>query len=273
MESGVKNKKTIIYLLPVRRVLKPPEVRLQLPSEHFQRRRLADSVGPNQPQNLPWPWNGQTVQLERVWAVAVGAFPLEVFRQIDDHDRIKGAFFNADAAADAELLGDPGELGGGRDLDAEFSWFLFFVDEKEEVEVRFNKARNDESLSFSLSLFLSFSLISYYSPTLTTGQLFLHSWRHFLGLHLWLLLLFDREEGRERESERKEEVQRSAAHREESRFFVIESRRRFGTTMTTTARNSHSFSRSQRTCQRTRWPRASAPPRCRAWIARPWEAL
>jgi hypothetical protein len=58
------------------------------------------------------------VELEGVGAVAVRRLALEVLRQVDDHDRLEGALLDADAAADAELLRDPGDLGVGRDLDA-----------------------------------------------------------------------------------------------------------------------------------------------------------
>ena len=120
-EGFQKEKTTTTHLLPVRRVLEPTQVRLQLPSQHLQRRRLPDPVGPDQPQHLPRPRHGQTVQLEGIRSVPVRALALEVLRQVDDHDGVEGALLDADAAADAELLGDPGELGGGRDLDAEFS--------------------------------------------------------------------------------------------------------------------------------------------------------
>ena len=60
-------------------------------------------------------------------------------------------------------------------------FFLVWV--KRFLKVRRERRRPSLSL---LSLLLRSSLISSHSPTLTTGQLFLHSWRHFFGLHLYV---------------------------------------------------------------------------------------
>lgn len=148
--------------MPVRRALKPAQVGLELPAEHLKRSRLSDPVGPDQPQHLPGARHGQPVQLERVGPVAVRALALERLGQVDDHDGVEGALLDADAAADAELLGDPGELGGGRDLDAEFPCFLcscYFEGGGDEEGVEGEKRNGEEtSLSPSLSLSISLSL-------------------------------------------------------------------------------------------------------------------
>ena len=46
---------------------------------------------------------------------------LQVARQVDDGDRLEGALLDADAAADAELLRDGGDLVIRRHLDAELA--------------------------------------------------------------------------------------------------------------------------------------------------------
>lgn len=61
------------------------------------------------------------MQFEAVGAVAVSDLGFEVGGQVDDIDGVEGAFLGADAAADAEALGDEGDLALGRDFDAEFA--------------------------------------------------------------------------------------------------------------------------------------------------------
>jgi hypothetical protein len=46
---------------------------------------------------------------------------LEVLGEVDDHDRLERALFDADATANAELLADPRELAVGADLDAQLA--------------------------------------------------------------------------------------------------------------------------------------------------------
>jgi hypothetical protein len=52
----------------------------------------------------------------------VRRFALERLRQIDDVDRLERALLDADAAADAQLLGDPRDLVFRSDLDAQFAF-------------------------------------------------------------------------------------------------------------------------------------------------------
>ena len=58
------------------------------------------------------------MQLERVGSVAVGRLLLEVFRQVDDLYGAERALLDADAASDAQVLGDVRHLRGTRHLDA-----------------------------------------------------------------------------------------------------------------------------------------------------------
>ena len=61
------------------------------------------------------------MKLERVSRISVRRFFLQVARQVDDVDGLEGALLDADTAADAELLGDGGNLVVHGHLDAEFA--------------------------------------------------------------------------------------------------------------------------------------------------------
>lgn len=61
------------------------------------------------------------MELEAVGRVSVRDLGLEVGRQVYDGDGAKGAFLRADAAANAEGLGDEGNARVGGDLDAELA--------------------------------------------------------------------------------------------------------------------------------------------------------
>ena len=78
---------------------------------------------------LTWPRHWQSVQLEGVGRVAMRCLLLQVARQVDDGDRLEWTLLDADAAADAELLRDGGDLVIRRHLDAELAhsnnWNLF----------------------------------------------------------------------------------------------------------------------------------------------------
>ena len=50
------------------------------------------------------------MQLEGVGRVAMGGLLLQVTGQVDDGDRLEGTLLDADAATDAELLRDGGNL-------------------------------------------------------------------------------------------------------------------------------------------------------------------
>ena len=58
-------------LRPIRGVIKPPQIRLQLPCQDLERRALARPILPDQPQNLPWPRHGQSVKLEGIRAITM----------------------------------------------------------------------------------------------------------------------------------------------------------------------------------------------------------
>jgi len=61
------------------------------------------------------------VQLEAVGRVAVGDLCLEVGRQVDDVDGVKGTFLRANATSYAQSFGDEGDPARGVDLDAELA--------------------------------------------------------------------------------------------------------------------------------------------------------
>ena len=70
---------------------------------------------------LTWPRHWQSVQLEGVGRVAMRCLLLQVARQVDDGDRLEWTLLDADAAADAKLLRDGGDLVIRRHLDAELA--------------------------------------------------------------------------------------------------------------------------------------------------------
>lgn len=88
-------------LLPVRRVVKAPQIGLELATQNFQRRALADTVCAHQTQHLTRTGHGQPVQLEAVCRVSMCDLRLEVRGQVDDVYGVEGTFFGADTASDA----------------------------------------------------------------------------------------------------------------------------------------------------------------------------
>mmetsp|Transcript_192 Transcript_192/g.660 ORF Transcript_192/g.660 Transcript_192/m.660 type:complete len:544 (-) Transcript_192:139-1770(-) len=105
-------------LSPVRGVVVATKVRLELTSQHLERRALANTVRPDKTQDLSGPRHGQTVQLEAVRAIAVGGLLLQALGQIDDLDCSKRALLHADVAADAQLLRELSNLAGRDHFDA-----------------------------------------------------------------------------------------------------------------------------------------------------------
>lgn len=61
------------------------------------------------------------MQFEAVGRVAVGDLGLEVGGQVDDVDGVERAFLGANTTTNAEALGDEGNFGLGRDLDAQLA--------------------------------------------------------------------------------------------------------------------------------------------------------
>lgn len=105
-------------LLPVRRGLKLPEVRLQLSRKDLQSSGFADTIGAYQAKHLAWARRRKAMELKGVCAVAMGGFLVQVLGEVDDGDGVKGAFLHADTATDAELFGDKSDLRVRRHLDA-----------------------------------------------------------------------------------------------------------------------------------------------------------
>lgn len=108
-------------LLPVRRIIIPSQIGLQLARQDLQCSALSNTVRSHQAKHLTRSGHGQTVQLERVGRVAVGHLRFEVGGQVDDVDCVERAFLRTDAAADAETLTDEGDLARWVDLDAELA--------------------------------------------------------------------------------------------------------------------------------------------------------
>jgi hypothetical protein len=108
-------------LLPVRGVVEAAQVGLELAAENLQGGTLSDTVCSDETEDLAGAGHGQPVQLEAVGRVAVGDLGLEVGGQVDDVDGVEGAFLGADTASDTQALRDEGDLGLGRDFDAQLA--------------------------------------------------------------------------------------------------------------------------------------------------------
>jgi hypothetical protein len=123
------------------------------------------------------------VQLEAVGGVAVRDLGLEVGGQVDDADGVEGAFFGADAAADAEAFGDEGDFAVGGDFDAEFAGFDDWMLKSEglgAVETLVYEPGHDLCSIIRNHLCLTYTFQATY---------LLHSCLHFFGLHLSLLTI------------------------------------------------------------------------------------
>lgn len=113
--------KVLQDFVPVGRRSKVAQVGLELSRENLESGALADTVGADESEDLSRTRQGKPVQLERVGAVPVGSLLFEIFGQIDDLHRLKGAFFHADTATDAKLLGNLGNFRIGLYFDAKLS--------------------------------------------------------------------------------------------------------------------------------------------------------
>ena len=106
---------------PVRWTPVVAQVGLLLAGEDLESRGLADTVGAHETEDLTGPWNGKSVELEGIRGVAVGGGLLQVTGQVDDSDRLEGAFLNTDTTTDTEALRDGGDLVSGRHLDTQLA--------------------------------------------------------------------------------------------------------------------------------------------------------
>ena len=115
------------------------EIGLELSGQDLERRALPDAVRPDEAEDLAGPRGGQAVELERVGGVAVRDLGLEVRREVDDGDGLErasartlsdgrtrcgggGALSDADAAADAQELGDERDLVRRLHLYTQLAW-------------------------------------------------------------------------------------------------------------------------------------------------------
>ena len=114
------------------------EVRFQFTSKDLESCTLADTVRPDEPEDLARSRRRQTVELERVGGVAVGDLRVEIRGQVDDGDGFERAsgstvswgfllgygnvLFHADTTTYAQELRDEGDLVGRLDLDAELAY-------------------------------------------------------------------------------------------------------------------------------------------------------
>ena len=164
------------------------EVWLLFSCKDLQRSALSDSVCPDQAQNLTRSWRRQPMELEAVCAVAMRSFRFQVGRQFDDGDGLKGALFGAlliavwtrismlfrpDVAQ--RKLTIPQPMQSCSEMKAILSVGVTSMHSLPEGR------RIVSLLTFHQQIEL------HHSPMRTTGHDFLHSCRHFFGLHLSVL--------------------------------------------------------------------------------------
>ena len=142
-------------IFPVGGVIESSEVGLELAAEDLESRALANTVGSDETEDIARPRHGQAMELEAVGRVTMRDLALEVGGKVDDGDGAEGAALGADTTTDAELLRDEGQSRRGGHLDLEGS-------ERMRRQGSAWGRRRTQSL-----------------PDRTTGQDFLHSWRHF----------------------------------------------------------------------------------------------
>mmetsp|Transcript_30853 Transcript_30853/g.75673 ORF Transcript_30853/g.75673 Transcript_30853/m.75673 type:complete len:285 (-) Transcript_30853:192-1046(-) len=106
---------------PIGRIVELSKVGLQLASKHLESSALSRTVGSHEPQHLPWPRHRHPVQLERIGPIAVSGLLLHILGKVDDLNGAEGALLDANTAPDAELLRNPSDLAGGRDLHAQLA--------------------------------------------------------------------------------------------------------------------------------------------------------
>ena len=151
-------------------------------------------------------WSGVPVQFEGVGAVSVCGFLLQVAGQVDDRQRSERTFLQTKTERDksagssdyneGSITGERPQvfspwcrcrslytetLRSRRSYSVESPRYTVYL-HTHTVQYMLASAADAESTS---ELWRPWD----HSPIRTTGQLFLHSWRHFLGLHLsWLTM-------------------------------------------------------------------------------------
>ncbi len=94
--------------VPGRLALVVPQVRDDLPAEDPEGGGLPDSVGAQEPRDLPLLGDGEAEQPERVPVKLVDQILLQLVGEVDDPQGVEGALLDADAAPDTRHLGDDG---------------------------------------------------------------------------------------------------------------------------------------------------------------------
>ncbi len=93
-------------VLPLRRLVKQAEIRLDLACQYLEGCALSNSVRSDESKHLAGTRRGQTMQLERVLAISMRGLTVEILGQIDNLNGAKRTLFHANVAADAKLLAD-----------------------------------------------------------------------------------------------------------------------------------------------------------------------
>ena len=107
--------------MPIWRILKATEIRLELRLEDLERSRFADSVGSDESKNFAGTRRWQSMELERVGVVSMDRLRLQVRRQVDNLNRFERTLLDADTATDTERLVNLGRLVRRRHFDTQLS--------------------------------------------------------------------------------------------------------------------------------------------------------
>ena len=113
------------HFSPLGRLVKVAQVRPHVTAQNTEGRRLSDTIGTHETQDLACSGGRESMQFEAVGAVAMGHLALQALREIDDFDGLEGAALDAHAAAVTEVLGDEADGRGGSHLNAHLADLVY----------------------------------------------------------------------------------------------------------------------------------------------------
>lgn len=106
-------------ILPVGRIIIFAKVRLELSAQNLESCTLSNTVRANETEDLTGSRCWQAMKLETVGRVSMGYMGLEIGGEVDDIDCAEWTFLGTDTTSYAQRLRYEGDLGFGRDFDAE----------------------------------------------------------------------------------------------------------------------------------------------------------
>jgi len=107
--------------LPIWRILKSTEIRLELGLEDLQRSRLSDSIRSYKPEDFAGTRRWQAMELERVGVVSMNRLGLQVRWQVDNLNRFKGTLLHADTTTNTKRFVNLRRLVGSCNFDTKLS--------------------------------------------------------------------------------------------------------------------------------------------------------